>query len=1750
MTKLDRPPASAASRTASLSISHQHKRNHFNTDSDAAYSHFGHASSTTKHEAKRSPTTELTLTRSLPTYDTNSSGSALHAITASNRDNCNAASHDIATGSTLTKYESPINPPLLPEVWDDYLPLLSTAATDSAFTTEPTQFPGSLLPTATLLTEQQQGKGWSHSSLRTLSRTPRTKSTRATGSASPTSSTQTRSPTQILNHKGKSVAIPRYIELAGFSNHLDERVSDSSSISSSPDSPDVSDYDPDSALSTPYSGPDFFYDTGATGSFGSIATPLTNARSTNRRIGGIGGIVVTARKEGTCHAIPNVAISSGIHRNLAGVSQLARHHGLAIIFSPDAVYGIPAIYLPTQHLQRIGTATQRGLYRMNMDQFSALCNDPQRRVHLTELPSGEAHQLLECQPAKSIRSNDQERTTHVLNVPSPTTHVTSPSSKAQRPTIVLITDHDEALPIADYKPNENAMLLHTRMGHASKKVMLKALQQGINLGVPITQNELMQANIFCKTCAETHITRKPYPRSKSKPHKTILGLIHSDTAGPRLPSVKHQDRNQHLTGQFKYWQVYVDDHSKYLWVNFLQRKKQLPRKMRHMRRIMELDARDSKHHPGPGLLPLTVQAYRTDNAGELTSKQATRKLLKALIDHERTVPNASSQNPHAECAIKLIQDMARSLLAEAKLPSNYWPFAIEVACYNINRLPCRTNVSNKSRYEMFYNSKPDYSRFKTFGAVVTKYLPISKRKHGDKQSPSGEGGDRHRLVGYPRKTKGYLVIDTKKEPYPMVFACRNIHLQEDTTQFPDMSSYSESDLDSDSDTTEDSLSTSSSDSSPTQSDTEEQFTDTEEQLTVSDPEPPSSSSDSDSNFEIFPMDISENDHSDDLLPLDPGYSTDESQVQILFDPNEERRLVKSERRDTVNKLARRHKCDARLLCRINHGVVNHSAPKEKLLPSHHLKYRTEIYLPNQKDINDFEQREQELAAAAPLSNSDSSDDSPDLPAEHEANQPESNDDPADPPEPNDDPADPPEPQESKSAPTSLDAQFSCDVTFTDAAPGHAHLDQPDQDLAHEAHYKQMAAAYAGTPCLAAHQSTEELLHLCLHEIRSTLAEAHQVHGTKECDRIVRRRKKHAFYLFECAAHAEEAHIVEALRHVPANSIPTPKNYKEAMKSEFQHFWNEAIAQELANLKAYGVYRFEPLPKGKRPINSRLIFKIKANQQGLVDRFKARLVVQGFRQRFGVDYLKTHASVCKMQTFRYQMAHATQNDLRHEIIDVKSAYLEAPMKMPVYINIPGHPAPPGQAARLITSLYGTKQAGHNWHQTIVPLLLKWGFKQSYADPCCFRHNYSPHDYCVLCLFVDDFSITSTRSSTKSRDMFFKRLTTKFKTSSADDNNVYIGIRCRQLAAHLRFLDQERFVVDLLHLYGFENLRPVATPCSGTHLSRDQCPIEQSEKDAMSKVPFRQILGSLRYLEQCTRPDISFALNRLSRYQVNPGQVHWKELKHLVRYVAATKSYGLMYGKDAYPQHRLLDHDLSGPLECFVDSDHGADRDTRRSCTGYIFFSRGGPISWRSRLQTSTAISTCEAEFMAASDAGCENIWLRRLISEFTNLSCTRMNGMLIAKDIAAPRLSSKFFDTEAPTMFYEDNIGCIKTSEDPVLHGRMKHIDIRYHKLKEFVKNRSAKLIYASTSRQIADANTKALSKAVFIPLRDCMVIDPFKTPSLVAQFDLKRFPSSTTPASTSPSNLPSKSKRAVDNPSYSLPTNNSSGKTTRPASQQ
>ena len=1598
-------------------------------------------------------------------------------------------------------------------------------------------------------------------------------------------------------------------------------ISSTCSTASEPESINSSDEELDLSPKK-YTGPAFFFDTGATSSFGGLKTPLDSTKPCFRQVRGINSHCV-ARIQGPCMAIPNVALSKDFKKNLASVSQLTKAHGDQISFDQHHVYAGQSIP-PGSHpagTSIVGHATSSGLYHMDMDAYqrhvatlknhSSQANPSYAKGSAsreptpspTVLAAGEARQHEHTDSSCSTAAHEQSTTAQsnpVLDraqhknstLPSATTagpsHQTMrqqtlqqriatcdaafaklydaciranenpPPSTNQRGTQNRIetsnyigapperqpteskhqelhfvasnstegkaSQYDQALPVADYRPAENAMLLHTRMGHAPKKVMMDALKQGITLGVPITLQELTHSNIYCRACAASKQNKKPYPRkSKTPPSDTILGLIHTDTAGPRPRSIQHQNRLGHSTGRFKYWQVYVDDHSKYLWVDFLSSKGHLPARLKRMCRTMEMDARNSKHAPPAGEMPLRVKAFRSDNAGELTSKQVVAQLHKAMIDHERTVPNSSSQNAHAESAIKVIQDMARTYLDSANFPLKYWPFAIRCATYTINRLPSSIHPRMCSRYEQFYGKKPDYKHLKTFGAVVTKWLPISKRKHGDKQSPAGQGGTRHRLVGYPRKSKGYLVFDTEFEPRPRVFSCRNIHLQENVEEFPDLDSSDDSTSGSSSESefsSDSSLNLSGFDSASSHSDSSSSEQNIPDQL-AGVPEENQTGSESDAAPSCGAPDSSAEERLDSSTPDELTGSSSDQGID-----NGHRVLIKSRPKDTVNKIARRHGCNAQLLCNMNDGIAKDRA----LRPTDHLRTKTELYLPTQSDEERYE-----ASKPSSDSNGSSSDTS------SASNQPSGPQVPPEQPAAAAPPlgrapapgsaqankaqdaqahsalavrsksatmtsqANSPHAVESKSAASSFlhylnenksdEALMSLATplsSLTEIASAYTCADK-EQDIMEEAYYLKLAKCYAATPTCDAHDSSMHLIEKICDYICPPIRLALQSHvGDDSEDQTLKAVFDRGYRLFQHAYAMEEAHLIEALKHIPAREIPSPKNHAEAMRSQYQEFWNDAVAAELANLKSYNVYKLEKLPPGCRPINSRFVFKVKPNQQGLVDRLKARLVVQGFRQRYGIDYLKTHASVCKLATFRYQMALAAQLDMLHDILDVKSAYLEADMKMPVYINIPGIETPPGMGHRLIKSLYGTKQAGHNWHETIVPKLInEWGFQQSIADACMFSHHTSLKDFCILCLFVDDFSITSTRGHTKSRDHFIKQLNKVYKTSRSDDSNVYLGIRCRRLATHQMFLDQELYVTQFLHAYGFSNTRPVSTPTSGAILNKEQCPTEASEKKSMALYPYRQIVGSLRYLEHCTRPDIAFALNRLSRYQANPGLAHWNELKHLVRYVAGTKHHGISFGRDCYPQHIAMNHDLSGPLTCFVDSDYAADRDKRRSCTGYVFFSRGGPISWRSRLQSSTALSTTEAEFMAASDAGCENVWLRRLIGDTNNLTCTRLNGILCAKDIAAPKLSTTFYDHEVPTLFHEDNMGCIQCSEHPVLHGRMKHIDIKYHRLKEFVQNGDCKLVYVDTKRQIADLLTKALTKSIFIPLRDCLVIDPF-----------------------------------------------------------
>lgn len=227
--------------------------------------------------------------------------------------------------------------------------------------------------------------------------------------------------------------------------------------------------------------------------------------------------------------------------------------------------------------------------------------------------------------------------------------------------------------------------------------------------------------------------------------------------------------------------------------------------------------------------------------------------------------------------------------------------------------------------------------------------------------------------------------------------------------------------------------------------------------------------------------------------------------------------------------------------------------------------------------------------------------------------------------------------------------------------------------------------------------------------------------------------------------------------------------------------------------------------------------------------------------------------------------------------------------------------------------------------------------------------------------------------------------------------------------------------------------------------------------------------------------------------------------------------LHYGKAANPAGKRMGHDLDKQLECFVDANWGTCKDTRLSRTGYVFFSRNGCVAWRSRKQVTQALSTCEAEFMAASDAACENAYLRFMQHDLQEViqtggstppaDATSMWGEMMKEDYDASNLPRVFDERELPiqlsalhemaqsTVMHEDNQGAMATAEAPTLHKRMKHVDIRYHRIRDFIKIKQVRMVYCKTQNQIADIFTKNLSKILFKRFRDCLV-QPTDTPRL------------------------------------------------------
>jgi hypothetical protein len=258
-----------------------------------------------------------------------------------------------------------------------------------------------------------------------------------------------------------------------------------------------------------------------------------------------------------------------------------------------------------------------------------------------------------------------------------------------------------------------------------------------------------------------------------------------------------------------------------------------------------------------------------------------------------------------------------------------------------------------------------------------------------------------------------------------------------------------------------------------------------------------------------------------------------------------------------------------------------------------------------------------------------------------------------------------------------------------------------------------------------------------------------------------------------------------------------------------------------------------------------------------------------------------------------------------------------------------------------------------------------------------------------------------------------------------------------------LSQTLFIDNIIELYYKGTQRTVSTPLDpGTKLMKGKS-INENEDHSF---PYREIMGALNYLAQCTRPDLTYAVSYLSKFSNCHDQSHHKAVSHVLRYLKHTRTEGISYSKSA-----------SIKPYGYSDATWGSDLETSRSVSGYIFYLGGGPISWSSKAQKTVALSSAESEYVAMCAAAQEALHLRNFL----------------------PEIDKELYKCEEPLTIFGDNTACLAIAKDPVMHSRQKHFDLKLHFVREAISRKELDLHYIDTELNVADLLTKPSSREMF-----------------------------------------------------------------------
>jgi hypothetical protein len=545
----------------------------------------------------------------------------------------------------------------------------------------------------------------------------------------------------------------------------------------------------------------------------------------------------------------------------------------------------------------------------------------------------------------------------------------------------------------------------------------------------------------------------------------------------------------------------------------------------------------------------------------------------------------------------------------------------------------------------------------------------------------------------------------------------------------------------------------------------------------------------------------------------------------------------------------------------------------------------------------------------------------------------------------------------------------------------------------------------------------------------------------------------------------------------------PRTYNAALRSPQAREWKEAMRQEWQALVENHTFDIVQGTKSgntvdesmadtaiEEPIGCKWVYRRKINPDGST-RYKARLVIKGYEQKEGIDYDETYAPVSKMATFRMLLALAAQYGWDVDHMDVVTAFLNPKidrdnilMALPLGIDwLDPSNTSTGNTLILRKALYGLKQAPRLWYEDIDGFLQSIGFRQSAEDP-----NLYLQPGVLLILYVDDLLIAHNGIEGKGHRIK-QLLQTKYKMCDLGAAKRFLGIEIERDEDGGYSICQRGYINTIVKRFGLLDAKPAKTPLDPhTDLANTCC-----EDKTANRKEYLSMVGSLMYAALGSRPDIAFSVTALSRYNVQPLQMHATAAKRVLRYLNATSEFQIHYRR--FPSSHLYNSYSPAPnshrrnthitIIGYTDSDWAGNLTTRKSVGGCVFglgyintsqeLVMSGLIHWQAKSQSVVALSTLEAEYIACSHATRESLWLRRMLKE--------------AADGMAVEIS------DGPVPIGCDNQGAIKLITSGVVRQKSKHIDVKYHHVHDEQLKGSVIFQYVTSESNPADLLTKPLA---------------------------------------------------------------------------